>query len=200
MTDTREQFDRLASLYLPIGLAVFVLVVGVFAVFLWRYRFNASPDPRRQSVKAEVAWIAVLAVIVAVLVAATFHVQSRVDALAGSTRPAVQIGVVAAKWDWTFDYANGATTRDVVVVPAGRPVGFSAVSIDVLHDFWVPDLRFQRQVWPDHRERFTLVFPHAGRYQGLCAWFCGLNHKDMRFEVRALAPPAFERWLARTAQ
>jgi hypothetical protein len=31
-------------------------------------------------------------------------------------------------------------------------------------------VKFQRQVWPDHVEEWTLAFP-PGRHQGICAWF-----------------------------
>ena len=73
---------------------------------------------------------------------------------------------------------------------------FAARSQDVLHDFWVPDVKFQRQVWPDHVEQWTLSFP-PGRHLGLCAWFCGLRHQNMRFVVQALPAQQFDDWLHR---
>ena len=45
-----------------------------------------------------------------------------------------------------------------------RYLRFTGRSQDVLHDFWIPDLKFQRQVWPDHDERWGLVFPREGRF------------------------------------
>jgi cytochrome c oxidase subunit 2 len=193
---TRHEYDPLAGLYLPIALAVFVLVVVVFGAFLWRVRAGRAGARRGPSahLPLEGAWIAVVAAIVVVLLVATLRAESREDAIARD--PALTVAVVAAKWNWRFEYPNGTTTRDRLVVPVGRTVRFDAVSLDVLHDFWVPGLRFQRQVWPEHHERFDLVFDHAGSYEGECAWFCGLGHDAMRFSVRALAPSAFDRWLA----
>jgi cytochrome c oxidase subunit 2 len=196
VVDTRHEYSRLADLYLPIALAVFALVVVVFVAFLWRFRASRRDvaDEQAEHRLAEYAWIAVVAAIVVVLLVATFRVEDRVDAVA--RQPALGVRVVAAKWDWTFHEPGGVTLRDELVVPAGRTIRFEASSLDVLHDFWVPALRFQRQVWPDHVERFDLVFAHPGRYQGVCAWFCGLYHQNMRFTVRALEPAAFDRWLA----
>ncbi len=185
MVDTRHEYAGLADLYLPIALAVFGLVALTFVLLLWRFRASrrADADQRAEHLPLELAWVAVVAAIVAVLVVATLRVEDRVDAVA--QEPAMTVHVTAAKWEWRFTGPDGRTTTGTVTVPAGRTIRFDAVSLDVLHDFWIPDVRFQRQVWPDHRERFDLVFPHPGRYQGVCAWFCGLRHQDMRFVVVA---------------
>ncbi|HVW18919.1 MAG TPA: cytochrome c oxidase subunit II [Solirubrobacteraceae bacterium] len=193
---TRHEYDRVAGLYLPIAAAVFALVVVVLAALLWRYRAaagRATGGPSEMP-RLEGAWIALVVAVVVVLLVVTLRAESHEDAVARD--PALVVGVLAAKWSWRFDYPGGVSTRDELVVPAGRTVRFDAVSLDVLHDLWVPGLRFQRQVWPDHHERFDLYFGHAGTYGGKCAWFCGLGHDSMTFTVRALAPAAFDRWLA----
>ena len=199
MADTRAQYADLARLYLPIAIAVFALVAIATVAFLVRYRAGrpGGPSARHEHNALEIGYVVVLAAIAAGLVYATFHTESKEDALAA--RPALRVDVVAAKWRWSFGYPGlGVPARPLLVVPAGRTVQFSGRSLDVIHDFWVPDVRFQRQVFPDHVERWDLVFPHPGSYQGLCAWFCGLGHQDMRFEVRALAPAAFQAWVARS--
>src|SRR5262249_50692177 len=46
--------------------------------------------------------------------------------------------------------------------------------------------------------RYTQIWFQAtapGRYQILCAEYCGLNHSNMRGEVVALPPAEFQRWL-----
>jgi cytochrome c oxidase subunit 2 len=196
VSGTRHEYDDLASLYLPIALVVFGLVVAAFVFCLWRYRAgrNGTTSDRSEGNLAEGTFIAVVAVIVVVLLVATLRTESRVDARAAA--PALSVQVVAAKWNWQFAYAGGTRLRGEVVVPVGRTVRFAARSVDVLHDFWVPDVRFQRQVWPKHVERFDLVFDHAGTYQGLCAWFCGLHHQNMNFTVRALDAGAYAAWAA----
>lgn len=199
MVDTRAQYDGLVSLFLPIAVGVFVVVALVLAYCLIRYRRragNEEPSRRKEAPKLEYAYIVLLVVAIVVLVIPTFRTESREDALAAS--PALRVHVVAAQWNWRFTYAGRTSlqgesgTRDPLVVPAGRTIRFDATSIDVIHDFWVPDLRFQRQVFPKHTEHFDLVFPHPGRYEGLCAWFCGLYHQNMHFVVRAVSPAAFQ--------
>jgi cytochrome c oxidase subunit 2 len=209
ITDTRAQYDHLGGIYLGIAIAVFAVVALTLAAFLWRYRAGRRPGPggRTDSTRLEAGYAVGLALIAAFLVALTFRVESRVDAITSSAEAAggpVRIGVVAAQWNWRFVYPgrprvevlSGDTGRREFVVPAGRRILFRGASQDVLHDFWIPDLRFQRQVWPDHTESWALVFPHPGRYQGLCAWFCGLDHERMDFVVRAVVPDQYDAWLA----
>src|SRR3546814_5008950 len=40
----------------------------------------------------------------------------------------------------------------------------------------------------------------AGVYRGVCAEFCGLSHARMAFDVIAMEPDAFDRWLAGLAR
>jgi cytochrome c oxidase subunit 2 len=200
VVDTHHEYSGLAATYLPIAIAVYSLVALVLAFELWRFRARrrGAPSRRIENTPLELVYAGVLVAIVAFLVARTFSVETRVDAQA--RQPALRVDVVAAKWDWRFTYPGlRIATRDQLVVPSGRTVLFSARSIDVIHDFWVPALDYQHQVPPRGVERFDLVFPHPGDYGALCAWFCGLGHKDMRARVRALAPAAFDAWARREA-
>jgi len=208
VTTTRSQYDHVASIYLPIAVAVFALVALTLFWFLFRYR--ASRDPLRppgekvEATRTEAAYAVVLALVTAFLVTVTFRTLTREDQVTAAVRPDVHVDVVGAQWSWRFVYrdrpgvqvVSSAERHADFVVPAGRRVQITAWSQDVLHDFWIPDLRFQRQVWPDHRETFTLVFPHTGSFQGLCAWFCGLYHDRMDFTVRVLTPARYDAWLA----
>jgi cytochrome c oxidase subunit 2 len=198
VTDTRREYSDLAATYLPIAVAVAAIVVLVFIVVLWRFRAGrpGRPDRRMESTVLELGYIVVLAAIAVFLVTRTFSVESRVDAAARA--PALRVDVTAAKWEWRFAYPGLGVARDgELVVPAGREVQFSGRSIDVIHDFWVPRLRYQHQVFPQGVEHWKLVFPRPGGYGGRCSWFCGLRHQDMDFAVRALAPDEFAAWVRR---
>jgi cytochrome c oxidase subunit 2 len=135
-----------------------------------------------------------------VLLAFTFTTETDVDRVAAAR---VQIAVTASQWGWRFDYGGGRAvvgndrTLPVLVVPAGEPVGFRLMSRDVIHAFWVPELRFKRDAFPRRTTRFDLVFAKPGSYAGSCAEFCGLHHADMRFGVRAVSRDEFDRWLER---
>lgn len=207
---TRSEYDHVASIYLPIGLAVFGIVTVALLVLLVRYRARPDdgrePSERHENMPLELGYAVVLVLVAAFLVTVTFRAEGREEGLtptAEASARALHVQVIAAQWTWRFVYPGTPAIQQVappfgatkLYVPAGQPVLFEGHSQDVVHDFWIPDLRFQRQVWPDHIERWALVFPTPGRYQGLCALFCGLYHDRMHFTAIALPPARFEAWL-----
>jgi cytochrome c oxidase subunit 2 len=202
VVDTRHEFSHLSQLYFPIAAAVVAIVFGAvfFALVRYRRRDGRAPSRRSEANVAEAIYAVVLVAVAVVLISATFKTESRVDR--GSRNPVLRVKVVASQWHWRFDYpaygvseVGGDFSPATVVVPAGQPVRFELTSIDVIHSFWVPAVRFKRDAFPNRSTSFTLVF-HAGRHRGICAEYCGLRHGDMSFGVRALPPGQFRAWLA----
>jgi cytochrome c oxidase subunit II len=199
--NTRDVYDGLAALYVPIAAAVFVVIVVSLAWLVWRGRRRAAPTGPDDATRTEIAYAAVLAAIVVVLLVATFRAVDRENARAAGAPEVIR--VTAAKWNWRFAYpregkvetggSNGAPAT--LVVPAGVQVEFQATSIDVLHGFWIPALKFQRQLVPGESVTFRLTFPRPGFTEsGTCSFYCGLEHARMRFAVQVLSGPDFRRW------
>jgi cytochrome c oxidase subunit 2 len=90
---------------------------------------------------------------------------------------------------------SGDIRPATLVVPSGQTVQFRMRSLDVIHSFFVPKLRFKRDAFPERTTEFDLVFHEPG-FTGRCAEFCGLHHADMRFNVEVLPPDEFARWAA----
>jgi cytochrome c oxidase subunit 2 len=74
-------------------------------------------------------------------------------------------------------------------------VRFEISSRDVIHSFWIPELRFKRDAFPNRVTDFDLVFDPGVTTTGRCAEFCGLGHDRMDFQVVSMQPNAFVRWL-----
>ncbi|HET6506068.1 MAG TPA: cytochrome c oxidase subunit II [Baekduia sp.] len=215
-SDTRSLYDSLAAIYLWVAGIVFAIVALIILYISVRYRSGRDPErapgERVDAERTEGIYAVGLAVVAAVLLTLTFHSLSSVNGLtpAAARDPrALRVDVIGAQWLWRFRYPPtrpGEPTVEQVapegtptqlVVPVGRPVLFTGRSQDVLHDFWLPDLKFQRQVWPDHTERWALTFPKTGWFTGVCAWFCGLYHQNMHFVAHVVPVAQFDRWLAR---
>ena len=156
----------------------------------------------------ELAYLAVIAAVVVGLLTLTLRTESKVDAL--SSRPALRISVTAFQWQWKFAYPNGAVVvggnalarrprLPTLVVPQNEVVQFSLRSADVLHEMFIPAMRFKRYAFPNYTNRFDLSFPDTGRMPGACAQFCGLAHTQMRFSVLVLSRSDFRTWLASQA-
>jgi cytochrome c oxidase subunit II len=198
--DTRHEFGGLFSIYEWLMVGVAAIVFGAVTFALVRYRGAGAPSRRSEANVGESAYAVVIAVIVAGLVAATFHTESRVDPLAANAK--LRIRITAFDWQWRFDYPNGRSTVGKpgrpaeLVVPAHREIEFEETSRDVIHSFWVPSLRFKRDAFPNRTTQFDLDFDHPGMNGGVCAEFCGLRHSQMSFNVLALSEPDFQSWLA----
>lgn len=204
MTNTREEFKDLFSLYLPVTAAVAVIVFSLvlFAVVRYRRRpARGATSSRREARIVEVSYAVILACVAAVLVSATFIKESHVDAV--SSHPGLRVEVIAFQWQWRFTYPDlGVSvvgTRDnppTLVVPTHKIVQFSATSHDVIHSFWIPSERFKRDAFPKRTTRFDLVFDQLGESTGRCAEFCGLRHSDMTFHVLVVPQDRFRAWIA----
>jgi cytochrome c oxidase subunit 2 len=108
----------------------------------------------------------------------------------------MDVYVMGKKWMWKFAYPDGPNAINVLRVPAGRNVRLLMTSRDVIHSFYVPEFRIKQDVLPG---RYTQTWFNAttpGRYQILCAEYCGAGHSIMRGEVIVLKPQDFEDWLA----
>jgi cytochrome c oxidase subunit 2 len=203
LIDTRYEYRHLRSIYLPIAVGVFGVIVVAIAFCVLRYSRRRPEDAARwhENNPLEGGYALILAGVVVFLLYLTFTAEHRVDTVSARERPSVTIDVTGAKWEWTFRYPaygisqlSGTVGRQPLVVPTGQAVRFNLATVDVIHAFWVPEIRFKRDLIPGATESVTLVFPHAGTFQGQCAEFCGLRHADMLFTVRALAPGDFARW------
>jgi cytochrome c oxidase subunit II len=201
MPDTHHAYEHVAGTYFPIASVVFAIVLLTLAGLLVRGRLRGRPGGRHEAMAVEGAYALALAGVVAFLLYTTFTTETPIDKAVAS--PGVRIRVVAAQWSWRFEYPGGTTVSavstwapPVALVPTGTEVEFDGVSLDVIHGFWVPQLRFMRQLFPGHSSRFDLIFRKPGLYGGECSVFCGQQHTRMHFELEAVPPAQFRRWLA----
>ena len=80
-------------------------------------------------------------------------------------------------------------------LPLGQPVQALLRSIDVLHDFYVPQFRAKMDMVPGMITFFWLTPTRTGTFDILCFELCGIGHHEMRGTVVVEAPEDFEAWL-----
>lgn len=89
----------------------------------------------------------------------------------------------------------------VLVLPTEKVVEFHITSADVIHGFWVPEFLFKRDVNPNpeanHSDNVFQIseIEKEGAFVGRCAEMCGTFHSMMNFEVRAVTPEKFQRYI-----
>jgi len=128
--------------------------------------------------------------------------------------PDLIVDIVGFQWNWQFTYPDTRTpagapvttigtpdTIPLLVLPTNRSIQFTQRSNDVIHSFWVVDFLFKRDVFPmpeknDQQNVWRIEqIDREGAFVGRCAELCGAYHAAMNFEVRALNPDLFDRYL-----
>jgi len=202
LVSTRQQYDHLFGIYVPIALGVFavILLLVLFAVLRYARRPPSAAARWHEHNRLEGGYALLLAGVAAFLLYLTFMAEHKVDTVANRERPSLIVDVTASKWEWTFAYPaygfsvqSGAVGRQPLVVPANEAVRFNLTSVDVIHSFWIPALRYKHDAIPGSTQVITLAFSQ-GVFPGQCAEFCGLRHADMIFTVYAVRPAAFAGW------
>ncbi len=82
--------------------------------------------------------------------------------------------------DATDPSAKDDEVHSVIAVPEGQPVELMLRSRDVIHNFWVPQLRFKQDLVPGMNIRVHFTANRPGKYELACAELCGLSHFKMK--------------------
>jgi len=92
--------------------------------------------------------------------------------------------------------------RDDVVVesdnlhlPIGKPVKLLLRSVDVLHNFYVPEFRGKMDMIPGAITYYWLTPTRTGTFDILCFELCGVGHSQMRGQVVVAEEAAYQTWL-----
>jgi cytochrome c oxidase subunit 2 len=208
-TEQGQEIGNLYHLMFYIAIGVASVVYGLILWCIVRYRRRKSdadlPPQFRLNIPIEVTYVVIPVFIVIGIFAATFRTENRVDAVVAN--PKLVVNVTAFQWQWRFQYPKqhveivGSTDRHpVLVVPVGQPVRINMSAADVNHAFFVPAFLFKRDAIPGFETHFDLNITRVGTYQGECAEFCGLNHADMYFSVKAVPPSQFSSALQQEAR
>jgi cytochrome c oxidase subunit II len=96
---------------------------------------------------------------------------------------------------------DGFGQDDVIVeaddlhLPIGKPVKMVLRSIDVLHDFYVPEFRAKMDMVPGMVTYFWFTPTRTGEFEILCAELCGVGHGYMRGYVQIEEDPDYQIWM-----
>jgi cytochrome c oxidase subunit II len=207
------------------ALVIGAIVWGLMAWTITFHRKRSDEMPRQfqYNLPLEVIYTVIPLVIISVLFYFTVTAQDFVNAKVDN--PDLRVRVVAFQWNWDFEYlqdkpgkhgiypvrltqdgaplstVGSSTTIPLLVVPTNRVVEYRLFSTDVVHSFYIPDFLFKRDVFPrpeknDTDNVFQTTVQRPGAFVGRCAELCGAYHSMMNFELRALPPDLFDRYMA----
>ena len=85
---------------------------------------------------------------------------------------------------------------DDLHLPLDKPVKILLRSIDVLHDFYVPEFRAKMDSVPGSVTYFWVIPTRTGTFDILCFELCGVGHHAMRSQVVVESDAAYGKWLS----
>ncbi|MDA4121286.1 MAG: hypothetical protein OK404_02635 [Thaumarchaeota archaeon] len=197
---------------------------GIMFYLLIRYRSKsgAPPPPEKQRENRE-TWkgpivtmglMAVVLVLVGVQTLSAFPVYQSVPNAGTSpfggcsisqTFPSISfvrvpnngtnlnVCVTGRQFFWSFTYPNNQTVTQLVI-PVGRVVVLNVTSVDVYHQFGIPDFRAKTDAIPGRHNVIWIKPTTVGNSTIQCFELCGVGHATMITTLVVLSPSDFARW------
>ncbi|MDA0944753.1 MAG: cytochrome c oxidase subunit II [bacterium] len=190
------QVDSLFTFILWVSILLFLLVFGAAAVFVYKYRSKGNTViPKQQWIhdnRFELLWTVVPFILVMIVFVWGFK---DFFLLRVSPSYSYEISVTGKKWFWVFDYPDtGKTVMNDLVVPVNQPIKLIMASEDVLHSFYIPNMRIKRDVIPNRYTTLTFTADRVGEFTIFCTEYCGDGHSAMLANLKVVSKDDFEEW------
>jgi cytochrome c oxidase subunit 2 len=189
----------------------FVAAEGVLFYSVIRHRRSAGASARYLpgDTPRQLAWVLVPALVVLCIdlgidrAGATAWEREK-----GTLPPAeVMVRITGKQFNWNFTYpgpdgkfgtADDVMTENDLHVPIGKVVRFELQSEDVIHSFFVPELRLKQDVVPGRTIAGWFEATKTGSYEIACSELCGFGHYTMRGNVIVQSAADYAGWVRDT--
>ena len=207
--------------------AVFVAVCLFMAYCVWAYRYRpdrkAEYKPEDKKLEFRLTWLTALGVVALLapglvvwnkyitvpenafkieVVAYQWGWNYRLpgeDGILGKT----SVGLINDDNPYGLDSSDPNSKDDIIVMDAdlhleiNQPVKVELRSLDVLHNFYVPQFRAKMDMLPGIITYYWFIPEKKGDYEILCAEYCGTGHYAMRGRVLVDEEKDYSNWLAK---
>lgn len=200
-----REIDSLFYLIYYITGATFILVTFLMILFLVMYR---QKEGRRATYShgnttLEIVWTIIPAAILVVLSFMSVSTWAKVKRFAPDSDFEIQVTAKQFNWEVVYPGPDGklGTADDVqfdndIHVPVHKVVRVHLSSKDVIHSFFLPNLRLRQDAVPG---RSILVWFEAttpGKYEIACSQLCGFGHSGMIGWLYVDTPEEYAKWAA----
>lgn len=206
--DKAQQIDLLFRFLAASGSALFVFTTGYILYFATRYRRHAGTDPDAIGVqihdnrKLEFWWTLIPTLFVVIIGIFSVRIWYGIEFAPANTLVVEGLG---HQWYYTFRYPNVNGEVKQLHLPLGQPVTLHVTSYDVIHSFWVPDMRLKADMVPGLINTLDFTPTRVGKYKLVCTEFCGTLHGMMRSGtsndqsyVYVDTPADYQKWYSAT--
>ena len=114
-----------------------------------------------------------------------------------SDQPALEVQAVGLDWKWLFIYPDQRIAAvNQLFIPVGRPIHISLTSGTVMQALLIPQLAGQIYAMAGMTTQLNLAASRPGVYRGENTQFNGTGFQNEKFNVTALPPADYDRWVA----
>lgn len=191
------RIDQLFSLTLGIATVVFVLVQGFLLYSI--VRFGQQPGDEtdgpavRGNTRLEFFWTLLPAITIFFIGFVSYATLADIEQPADDE---VVVEVKAFQFAWQFYYPEHDVTSTELHAPIDRQLHLKLTSNDVVHSFWVPEMRIKKDAMPDRVTETFITPTELGSYPIVCTELCGAGHAVMRSQMVVQTDADFRGWIA----
>jgi cytochrome c oxidase subunit 2 len=202
--------DSLFMFILYLTGAVFIVTEMVLFWFSWKYDAQSNDEPVKFSHGShalELVWTILPAV--TLLFIAIYQMEAWAAAKMDVPKIPITAEVTGRQFNWDFRYPgpdNELYTEDDIIrtdgklyLPVNEEILLNITSADVLHSFFLPNLRMKQDVVPGMLQQMWFKAKKTGGFDIVCAELCGWGHYKMKGRVYFLPRPEYEAKLVEMA-
>ena len=198
------RIDFLFTLIFWITVAAWLLVTAGMIFFLLRYRSRLGNKASHIEGKPglELLWTSATAI---VLLTLALMSRSTWAAIKASGPPGdVFYRITGNQFNWEITYpgtdgklgtADDFTINNEFHVPVDKVVRIELVSRDVIHGFFVPNIRLRQDVVPGRNTNLWFEATKPGLYVVPCAELCGFGHSAMKGMLYVQSQQDYDAWI-----
>lgn len=192
---------------------LFVIMVIWMLTAAFKHNEKHEAEYDHGNARHQVRFAAGLSALIFFVVDGNLWVNSTVDvtstfwnfAKAEAAPGAVRIEINAHQWAWDarypgpdgkFNTADDVVTLNDIRIPVNTPVIFQIASTDVIHSFWIPNMRVKQDAMPGMINRMWVSAKETGQVDIACTQHCGTNHYKMKGTLTVLTAEEYAKWVA----
>jgi len=201
-----------------------LLVLGLLAYCIFRFRASNNPTPSRTSHNTVIEVIWTIGPVLILLLLAIPSFQLLTNQYTPPEEAKLTLKATGNQWNWDYEYqieepisftssllpdadraASGKEDRGAyprllavdneVVVPVNTMTRVLVTAADVLHAFAMPAFGIKSDAVPGRINEVWFKAEKEGLYYGQCSELCGKDHAYMPIAIRVVSDEQYQTWL-----
>ncbi len=113
----------------------------------------------------------------------------------GDANADLEVDVNGIQYAWIFTYPDSGVVSGELHVPVNKQIKLNMKAGDVIHAFWVPQLRLKQDVLPGRDSNLAFNANRIGDYPIICAELCGAYHGGMKTTLHVESEEDYQKWI-----